>query len=89
MSNGKCDLIQFVSSLTWASNELEYSNRDVIIGYGINDCDGALVKLPLQKILEYTIDCGLDWRLQAAANYVSHSYQLQTQIQLGDIAVRG
>ena len=39
--------------------------------------------------LEFTVGCGLDWRLQAASNYVSHSFQLQTQIQLGDVAAQG
>lgn len=87
--NGKCDIIQFVSSLTWASSDVHRSSGDdgdVIIAYGINDCEGAVVKFPLQNILEFTIGCGLDWRLQAAANYVSHSFQLQTEIQLGDVA---
>lgn len=85
--SGKCDLIQFVSSLTWAtSDEHHQAHRDVIVGYGINDCEGALLKLPLRRILEFTVGCGLDWRLEAAANYVAHSFQLQTQIQLGDVA---
>ena len=85
--SGKCDLIQFVSSLTWAtSDEPHHAHRDVIVGYGINDCEGALVKLPLRRILEFTVGCGIEWRLEAAANYVSHSFQLQTQIQLGDVA---
>lgn len=84
--NKKCDLIQFVSSLTWASaDEIRHTHHDIIVGYGINDCEGALVRLPLHRILEYTVGCGLKWRIQAASNYISHSFQLQTQIQLGDI----
>lgn len=83
---GKCDLIQFVSSLTWASSEdLHRAGYDVVVGYGINDCEGVFAKLPLRSILEFTIGCGLDWRLRAAANYISHSFQLQTQIQFGDV----
>ena len=82
--DGKCDLIQFVSSLTWASTD--DFRRDIIVGYGINDCEGALVKLPLERVVEYTVGCGLEWRLRSASNYVSHSYQLQTQVQLGDAA---
>jgi hypothetical protein len=87
LPHGKCDLIQFVSSLTWASSdESRRGHHDIVIGYGINDCEGGFVRLPLRNILEFTIGCGLEWRLQAAANYVSHSFQLQTQIQLGDVA---
>ena len=80
---GKCDLIQFVSSLTWAS-----SQRDsVVVAYGVNDCEASFASIPLRTILEFTIGCGLDWRLEAAQNYASHSFQLQAQVALGENAI--
>lgn len=82
VSNGKCDLIQFVSSLTWASPA-----RDaVIVAYGVNDCEASFARIDLKSVLEFTVGCGLDWRLEAAQNYASHSFQLQAQVALGENA---
>ena len=80
---GKCDLIQFVSSLTWASPQRD----SVVVSYGVNDCEASFASIPLRTILEFTIGCGLDWRLEAAQNYASHSFQLQAQVALGENAI--
>ena len=36
----RCDLIQFVSSLGWAPRDGD-GPRDVLIGFGVNDCGNA------------------------------------------------
>ncbi|KAH8076848.1 hypothetical protein JL721_878 [Aureococcus anophagefferens] len=59
----RCDLIQFVSSLSFArpnDDDRRGRGHDLLLGYGINDCRGALVRLPLRAVLDFTASCGLD-----------------------------
>ncbi len=47
-NSGKCDNVQFISSILKSRNQL-------IIAYGTNDCDGRLISLPINyvgKLLE-------------------------------------
>jgi len=46
----KCELIQFISSLTIDEDDKDLS---VVVGYGINDCEAALRRMPLQAVLDF------------------------------------
>ena len=56
----RCDLIQFVSSLSFAPPSETKHGHDLLVGYGINDCQGAIVRLPLRAVLDFAASCGLD-----------------------------
>ena len=48
----KCDTIQFVMSA-----HLDESQEELLLAYGINDCDSAIARLPLTKVLAF-VDAG-------------------------------
>ena len=52
-------MIQFVSSLTWAP-AADDGRRDLLVGYGVNDCRGAVARLPVKAVLDFATQCGLD-----------------------------
>ena len=54
----RCDLIQFVSSLGWAPRDGD-GPRDVLIGFGVNDCGNRIARLPLRFVLAYATSAGL------------------------------
>lgn len=47
----RCDLVQFVTSLTRGDGD------DILIGFGINDCDAGLVALPADLIVGFALGC--------------------------------
>ena len=47
----RCDLVQFVTSLTRGDED------DVLISFGINDCDAGLVALPADLIVGFAFGC--------------------------------
>lgn len=49
---GRCDLVQFVSSLTHGAEPDE-----VLIGYGVNDCEAAYASLPVALVLALATGC--------------------------------
>merc|ERR1712078_857051 len=47
----RCDLVQFVTSLTRGDGD------DVLISFGINDCDSGIVALPADLIVAFALGC--------------------------------
>ena len=47
----RCDLVQFVTSLTRGDGD------DVLVSFGINDCDSGIVALPSDLIVAFALGC--------------------------------
>jgi hypothetical protein len=61
----RCETIQFVTAAILSSEEatnISSSSRQLILGFGVNDCDARVQHLPLQEVIEFarqgTIDVG-------------------------------
>lgn len=51
--NARCDLIQFVTSLTHHAQEPD----KILVAFGVNDCESAYVALPTALVVAFTLGC--------------------------------
>ena len=60
VSEAACESIQLATGLViqdaqgqaWDPSRLDYDNARVTVGYGINDCESRLLRIPLKEVLE-------------------------------------
>ena len=48
----RCDLVQFVTSLTHGETP-----DDVLLGFGVNDCEAAYATLPVDLVVAFSLGC--------------------------------
>ena len=68
----RCDLVQFVTSLTRGDGD------DVLISFGINDCDSGIVALPADLIVAFSLGCS-DRKVRSTT--LRHAHEAAAQIR--------